>query len=186
MAFIQLTPFVMVYIFVLQSPWLYALHVDDDNYMKGTVTDYKKDNVTCPPNKPLEWQNGTKTVCVASCGRNMVVEGSKCINVTECTKAVLSGGVCMDMCPEGYIYELFQYESSTCGDEYDPCRYTQTDIKNNPCVSRGYVIGRVVLLTFATLVYIVGVWFFFSTRRVCLCSKLVSFVCFYNQLIGFF
>lgn len=147
--------------------------------MKDTATDYKKDNVTCPPNRPLEWHNGTKTVCVASCGGNMVVDASKCINVTECTKPVLSDGVCMDMCPEGYIYELVDL-GGVCGDEYDPCHYTKNDIKSKPCVTRGYVIGIIVLLTIVTFVYIVGVWFFFSTRRVCQCSELVSFMCFCN------
>lgn len=112
----------------------------------------------------IEINSTQQAKTVAACGPGMVLDGAKCINVSQCTKSVLSDGVCMDRCPEGYLYTDFD-TPLMCGGTYSPCHYTIRDIKKKPCVLRNTIITRVVVLAVATFLYSFFVLAFFSTRR---------------------
>lgn len=126
------------------------------NVMKGSVT--------CPPDRPLSIPLKNRSVCVSSCGQGMVVDGSKCINVSECTKPVLSNGHCMDRCPEGYVYVKYG-DYNFCGDQYTTCSYTDDDIKQTPCQLHVYLVARLVVFVVLTVLYILFIAVFFSTRK---------------------
>lgn len=100
---------------------------------------------------------------IAACAPGMVLDGAKCINDSQCTKSVLSDGVCMDRCPEGYLYTDFD-TSLMCGGTYSPCHYTIWDINQKPCVLRTTIVTRLVVLAVATFLYSLFILAFFSTR----------------------
>ncbi|XP_045175439.2 uncharacterized protein LOC123536369 [Mercenaria mercenaria] len=136
---------------------------------------YTRPNVTCPADKPFIMRNGNYSVCVSSCGPEMVLDGSMCINVTKCTKPVLSDGRCMELCPVGYLYVNFDSNFGDCYGQYDSCSYRINDIRVTSCVKLTYLHALVVCSVFGIILYIAFIWMFFSTRQFPL-IKLLTYV----------
>ncbi|XP_060579691.1 uncharacterized protein LOC132736556 isoform X2 [Ruditapes philippinarum] len=112
---------------------------------------------------------------VTSCKSGQVLNGSDCINITECRLPVLSNRRCMQRCPVGYIY--FTMNDDDFDDhDYQGYHYTLADIDENPCYNENTFYVLIGLIAILNGVYIVFVKMFLSTNKYSL-AKLKTFVC---------
>ncbi|XP_053384632.1 uncharacterized protein LOC128550185 [Mercenaria mercenaria] len=99
------------------------------------------------------------------CGSGQVLNGSNCINVTECTKPVLYNRQCLQRCPDGYIYVTmdtkYNYDYSNPKKYY----YTRADINENPCLDQTMIWLLILSAVIANFVYILLVWLYLSTKQ---------------------
>ncbi|XP_060553425.1 proprotein convertase subtilisin/kexin type 5-like [Ruditapes philippinarum] len=117
----------------------------------------------CPKSAPYFRTNNSENHCVSSCEENEVLEDTKCINVTDCKRPVLSDGKCADQCPEGFLYLPSGTEDATIS--IYGYEYTLDSIKNNPCIGKTNAYTTVIMLgLFTAVYYIFAAIFLFSSQ----------------------
>jgi hypothetical protein len=97
------------------------------------------------------------------CGPGLVWNNGTCIDVTQCMKPVLYNRECLNRCPDGYIYFLWDWDMTPDGSYTNSTfvyHYTAKDINTNPCYRRTAVIACSVCITMSTVLYCVLVWIF--------------------------
>ena len=122
-----------------------------------------------------------------SCKSGQVLNGSKCINVTDCTLPVLSHRRCLQRCPDGYYYIMMN--SDTDDFDYPLYHYTIDDIDQNPCFSRKTYYAIICVVALLNVIYLLLVKMYLSTEkysteklvRICYISTGISI---FRQVIG--
>ncbi|KAL4224605.1 hypothetical protein ACF0H5_015304 [Mactra antiquata] len=133
--------------------------------------DYNIRNLTCTTDVPYTRCNviTKQCACVQTCDEQEVLDGTKCILVSDCTKLIVFDGQCLDMCPRGYVYVYHDYYRDVM-ESHIEIKHTMADLDIQVCVTYRSLQYQAAGLVVGMVVYIAIMIAFFSFKSFSLSS----------------